>query len=205
MVVLLQYFGIFNLLFMKRIFTVMILISGFLIFESFSQTDKTMNKSDSDEFYSLSAKTLTDGIVNFSDYKGKVVLIVNTASKCGFTPQYAGLQELNELYSSKGLVVLGFPCNQFGGQEPGGVKEIGECLMNYGVNFQMFEKVDVNGENTHPVFVYLKSKLTGTFGSNIKWNFTKFIIDRDGKPFKRYASTTKPESLAKDIEILLGK
>jgi len=190
---------------MRRVFTIIILISVFFISDSFTQTNNTMDKNDNSDFYSLSAKTLTGDSVNFSEYKGKVVLIVNTASKCGFTPQYAGLQKLNEEYSSNGLVILGFPCNQFGGQEPGGVKEIGECLLNYGVDFQMFEKIEVNGDNTHPVFVYLKSKLSGTFGSNIKWNFTKFIIDKDGKPFKRYAPTTKPESLVKDIERLLGK
>lgn len=150
----------------------------------------------SDTFYSFSAKTLQGKEKSLADYKGKVVVIVNTASKCGFTPQYAGLEELNRKYRDKGLAILGFPCNQFGNQEPGSSKEISEgCLINYGVSFQMFEKIEVNGSGAHPLFVFLKKHLTGFLGGRIKWNFTKFVIDRNGKPIKRFAPTTKPENI----------
>lgn len=154
----------------------------------------------STNFYNLTAKTLQGKELKLESYKGKVVLVVNTASKCGFTPQYKGLEELNQKYKDKGLVILGFPCNQFGNQEPGTPEEIIEgCLVNYGVTFQMFEKVDVNGNETHPVFNYLKEKLPGTLGKKVKWNFTKFLIDSTGKPVKRFAPITKPESIEKDI------
>jgi len=137
-------------------------------------------------------------------YRGKVVLVVNTASHCGFTPQYEGLQRLYETYRDRGLEILGFPCNQFGHQEPGTDEEIGEfCRVNYGVTFQMFSKIDVNGDGAHPLFVYLKKELPGKLGKNIKWNFTKFLIDSHGMPFKRYGSSTKPEKLVPDIEALL--
>jgi glutathione peroxidase len=137
-------------------------------------------------------------------YKGKVVLVVNTASKCGFTPQYEGLEKLHEEYKGKGLEILGFPCNQFAGQEPGGKDEIETCLLNYGVDFQMFDKIDVNGKNAHPIFKYLKKELPGTLGGRIKWNFTKFLIDKDGNPVKRFAPSTKPEKIEIDIRELLG-
>ena len=139
-------------------------------------------------------------------YQGKVVLVVNTASKCGFTPQYEGLETLYRRHKDEGLVVLGFPCNQFGNQEPGGKEEIEEgCLINYGVSFPMFDKVDVNGPSAHPVFRYLKSELGGILGSRIKWNFTKFLIDASGKPVKRFAPITKPEKLEPYIAKLLAK
>jgi len=155
-------------------------------------------------FYNFSAKTLQGKSKSMAEYKGKVVVIVNTASKCGFTPQYAGLEELNRKYSEKGLVILGFPCNQFGKQEPGSSKEISEgCLVNYGVTFQVFEKVEVNGSGAHPLFVFLKKKLPGFLGGRIKWNFTKFVIDRTGKPAKRYAPTTKPEKMEEFLLKLL--
>jgi len=155
-------------------------------------------------FYSFSAKTLQGKVKSMSDYKGKVVVIVNTASKCGFTPQYAGLEELNRKYSEKGLVILGFPCNQFGSQEPGSSTEISEgCLVNYGVSFQMFEKIEVNGSGAHPLYVFLRKQLSGFLGSRIKWNFTKFVIDRDGKPVKRFAPTTKPEKMEEYLLKLL--
>jgi len=155
-------------------------------------------------FYSFSAKTLQGKVKSMSDYKGKVVVIVNTASKCGFTPQYAGLEELNRKYSEKGLVILGFPCNQFGSQEPGSSTEISEgCLVNYGVSFQMFEKIEVNGPGAHPLYVFLRKQLSGFLGSRIKWNFTKFVIDRDGKPVKRFAPTTKPEKMEEYLLKLL--
>lgn len=157
-------------------------------------------------FYNLSATSLQGKEVNMEDFKGKVVLVVNTASHCGFTPQYEGLEDLYKKYKDDGLVILGFPCNQFGNQEPGGKEEIEQgCLINYGVSFPMMEKVDVNGSNAHPVFRYLKSELGGLLGSRVKWNFTKFLIDADGKPVKRYAPITKPEKLTPDIERLLPK
>lgn len=157
-------------------------------------------------FYDFRATTLQGKELSMDQYRGKVVLVVNTASKCGFTPQYEGLQKLYETYKDQGLEILGFPCNQFGKQEPGTAEEIGEfCRINYGVTFQMFAKIDVNGENAHPLYVYLKDQLHGMMGKNIKWNFTKFLIDRDGRPYKRYPSSTKPEKLVPDIEKLLAE
>ena len=151
-------------------------------------------------FYDLSANTIRGEQISMNDYAGKVVLVVNTASKCGFTPQYQGLQDLYAKYKDQGLVILGFPCNQFGNQEPGGNQEIAEaCQINYGVDFQMFEKVDVNGTETHEVFRYLKKALPGLLGQKVKWNFTKFMIGRNGKPIKRYAPTKRPESIEDDI------
>ena len=156
------------------------------------------------DFYQFNAETLNGDTRSLSDYKGQVVLVVNTASKCGFTPQYKGLQELYETYKNRGFTVLGFPCNQFGSQEPGSSDDINSfCEMNYGVEFPMFNKIDVNGDEAHPLFVYLKDELSGTLGDKVKWNFTKFLIDRNGKPVKRYASTTKPEKIEKDIVKLL--
>ena len=139
-----------------------------------------------------------------AEFEGKAVLVVNTASKCGFTPQYEGLEELYQLYGDQGLVVLGFPCDQFGHQEPGDEAEIGEfCKVNFGVTFPLFAKIDVNGGDTHPLYRWLKDEKGGAIGSKIKWNFTKFLVGRDGKPVKRYASTTKPAKIAKDIEAAL--
>lgn len=157
-------------------------------------------------FYDLEAKSLQGKPVKMDNYKGKVVLVVNTASKCGFTPQYEGLEKLYTKYKDDGLVVLGFPCNQFGAQEPGGANDIQEfCQVNYGVSFPIMEKIDVNGTNTHPVFKYLKSKLGGFLGSGIKWNFTKFVIDKSGKPVERFSPITKPEAIEPMIKKLLGK
>jgi glutathione peroxidase len=154
--------------------------------------------------YQFSAKSLQGKEISLETYKGKVILVVNTASKCGLTPQYEGLENLYEKYKDDGLIILGFPCNQFGNQEPGTEKEISEgCLVNYGVTFQMFSKIEVNGENTHPVFKYLKDKLPGFPGKKIKWNFTKFLVDRNGVPVKRFSPTTVPEKLITDIEKLL--
>lgn len=156
-------------------------------------------------FYDFKATSLQGKEVSMETYKGKVVLVVNTASKCGLTPQYEGLEKLYREYKDKGLVILGFPCNQFGKQEPGTEKEISEgCLINYGVSFPMFSKIDVNGDNAHPIYKYLKKELKGFPGSEIKWNFGKFMLDRDGKPFKRFAPTTAPEKLRSDIEKLLA-
>lgn len=156
-------------------------------------------------FYDFSARSLQGKELAMESYRGKVVLVVNTASKCGLTPQYEGLEKLYKEYRDKGLVILGFPCNQFGKQEPGTEKEISEgCLINYGVSFPMFSKIDVNGAGAHPIYKYLKKALPGFPGNNIKWNFSKFIIDRNGKPVKRFSPITKPEKLRKDIEALLG-
>lgn len=147
-------------------------------------------------FYQLAATSLHGQPVSMADFAGKLVLVVNTASHCGFTPQYAGLEALYKKYAPQGLVVLGFPCNQFGSQEPGGVDDIAQtCHVNYGVSFPMFEKVEVNGGATHAVFHYLKEELPGVLGGRIKWNFTKFLIGRDGKPLKRFAPFTTPEKL----------
>ncbi len=156
--------------------------------------------------YDFSAATLTGKSRTMSEYKGKVLLVVNTASKCGFTPQYAGLEALYKKYKDKGLVVLGFPSNQFGEQEPGPDSEIAEfCEMNYGVTFPMFSKIDVNGAKAHPLFKYLTSSKKGLLGSQaIKWNFTKFLVGRDGTVLERYAPTTKPEDIAGDIEKALA-
>ncbi|WP_129104268.1 glutathione peroxidase [Arcobacter sp. CECT 8985] len=152
------------------------------------------------EIYNFSAKSLSGEEINFDKYKGKIILIVNTASKCGFTYQYKGLEELYRKYKDKGLVILGFPCNQFGNQEPGNENSIKEgCLINYGVSFQMFSKVDVNGSSAHPLFNYLKSCMSGILGSRIKWNFTKFLIDQNGVVIKRFGSIDS----AKKIEFFL--
>ena len=156
--------------------------------------------------YDFSAQTLAGKPRKMSDFKGSVLLVVNTASKCGFTPQYAGLETLYKKYKDKGLVVLGFPSNQFGEQEPGPESEIAEfCEVNYGVTFPMFAKVDVNGDSAHPLFKYLTSTKKGLLGSQaIKWNFTKFLVGRDGTVIERYAPTTKPEDIAADIEKALA-
>ncbi len=154
-----------------------------------------------ENFYQFSAKLLQGNEISMDSYEGKVVLVVNTASKCGFTPQYEGLEKLYRQYKEKGLVVLGFPCNQFGGQEPGSEKEIAEgCLIRYDVSFPVFSKIEVNGDNAHPLYKYLKNRLPGLFGTKIRWNFAKFLIDSHGTPVKRYSPATKPESLIRDIE-----
>lgn len=149
------------------------------------------------EFYSFKALTLQGKEVSMEEFKGKKILVVNTASKCGFTPQLEGLEELNQKHGDK-LFILGFPCNQFGNQEPGDEQSISEgCVINYGVTFPMFSKIEVNGSNTHPIFNYLKSKLGGWFGSRIKWNFTKFLLDENGNPVKRFSPITKPKEIEK--------
>ncbi len=151
--------------------------------------------------YQFSATSLQGKEIKMEDYKGKTILIVNTASKCGLTPQYKGLEELYKKYKDKDFVILGFPCNQFANQEPGDEKSISEgCLINYGVTFPMFSKIDVNGDSAHPLYKYLKNELKGTFGNKIKWNFTKFLIDKNGIPVKRFSPVTKPEKIEKYIE-----
>lgn len=156
--------------------------------------------------YDFTCNTLNGKPQALSDYRGKVALIVNTASKCGFTPQYKGLEELYKKYKDKGLVILGFPCDQFGHQEPGDSSQISQfCEVNYGVSFPMYEKVEVNGKNAHPLYVYLKDKAPGVLGSKaIKWNFTKFLIGRNGEVIRRYATATKPQDIEKDIANLLS-
>jgi glutathione peroxidase len=142
--------------------------------------------------------------IPLSTYEGKVLLIVNTASKCGFTPQFQGLQELYEEYGKQGLEILGFPCNQFAGQDPGSNEEIRNfCQINYGVTFPIFEKINVNGKNAAPLYQYLKKQKSGALGSRIQWNFTKFLLDRKGNVIARYAPDVKPEDLKADIEKLL--
>ncbi|OKL46891.1 glutathione peroxidase [Boudabousia liubingyangii] len=156
-------------------------------------------------FYDFSATALNGSEISMSDYQGLVVLVVNTASKCGFTPQLEELQQLHEQYFEQGLRILGFPCNQFGKQEPGSSEEISEfCQLNYGVQFQMFQKIDVNGADAHPLWKWLRDQKGGILGDVIKWNFTKFLIGRNGEVADRFAPTTKPSSLTKEIESLLN-
>jgi glutathione peroxidase len=156
--------------------------------------------------YDFNVKAIDGNNVSLNDYKGKVLLIVNVASKCGYTSQYKGLQALYEKYKDKGLVVLGFPCNQFGSQEPGTNKEIMDfCTSTYGVTFPMFDKINVNGDDAHPLYKYLTEKVTGLLGTkSIKWNFTKFLIDKNGIPIDRYGSMASPEGISEDIEKLLN-
>jgi glutathione peroxidase len=154
--------------------------------------------------YDFTAKSLSGEDVALKNFEGQVLLIVNTASACGFTPQYKGLEVLQQAYGPRGFSVLGFPCNQFASQEPGDAKEIEQfCSTNYAVTFPMFAKIDVNGGNAHPLYRYLKSEKSGLLGASIKWNFTKFLVDRSGKVVGRHAPTTKPEALTKEIEALL--
>ncbi len=157
--------------------------------------------------YEFSAQDIGGQSVSLGAFRGRVMLIVNTASKCGFTPQYEGLEALHKEYGDKGLTVLGFPCNQFGQQEPGDAAEIANfCKLTYDVDFPMFAKIDVNGPKAHPLYDYLKSQARGVLGSSsIKWNFTKFLVDRDGRVVRRYAPQAKPEALRADIEKLLAK
>jgi glutathione peroxidase len=160
----------------------------------------------SESIYDFTVSTIMSLPKSLAEYKGKVLLIVNTASKCGFTPQYAGLQELYKTYHDKGFEILGFPCNQFKGQEPGSNEEIQNfCQVNYGVTFPMFDKIDVNGDDAHPLYEYLKKAAPGALGlTAIKWNFTKFLVDAHGNVIKRFAPDVKPEDIAPDIEALLG-
>ena len=154
--------------------------------------------------YDFKALTSNGKELDFNQFRGKVLLIVNTASKCGFTPQFAGLEELNQKYKNAGLVILGFPCNQFAQQDPWRDEEISNfCQVNYGVTFQMMKKIDVNGENASPIYTFLKEKTKNILGDDIKWNFTKFLVSADGKKIKRYAPTVKPSRLEKDIEAML--
>ena len=156
--------------------------------------------------YDFEAKSIAGAAIPLSNYSDKVLLVVNTASQCGFTPQFKGLENLHQTLGQKGLVVLGFPCNQFGSQDPGSNADIATfCKSNYGVSFQMMEKIDVNGPNAHPLYAWLKEEAPGILGSvGIKWNFTKFLVGRNGQVIKRYAPQDNPESIAKDIEVALA-
>ena len=155
--------------------------------------------------YQFNFNQLDGKEVSLSDFKGKAILVVNTASACGLTYHYTGLEKLYQKYKDEGLVIIGFPCNQFGTQEPGTSEEIQEfCTLNYDVTFPMSSKVEVNGKNEHPLFKYLKSELKGTLTDSVKWNFTKFLINKEGKPIARFAPNTTPEKISKEIETLLN-
>ncbi|MCQ2295610.1 MAG: glutathione peroxidase [Bacteroidales bacterium] len=157
-------------------------------------------------FYDFTATSLSGKPISMEQYRGKVVMVVNTASKCGFTPQLEGLEALYEKYADQGLAILGFPCNQFAHQEPGSEEQIAQgCVLNYGVTFQMFSKIDVNGAEAHPIYQWLKSqpKGRGTMGNAIKWNFTKFLLDREGHVVGRYGSIVTPERLEQELKKLL--
>lgn len=185
---------------MTKILISLIIIAGLLItYNTFSKKE-IMNVS----VYDFKARTIDGGEKSLGNYKGKVLLIVNVASKCGYTPQYEGLQQLYEKYGNKGLEILAFPCNQFGAQEPGSNDEIKQfCSLNYHVTFQLFDKIDVNGPNQHPLYKYLKSVQSGLITDDIKWNFTKFLVDRNGKPVDRFAPQTTPAGIEDKIKSLL--
>lgn len=156
--------------------------------------------------YDFNAELMDGTKKALADYEGQVILVINTASKCGFTPQFEGLEALYQQYKEEGLVVIGFPCNQFGSQDPGSNDEIGAfCQKNYGVSFPMMAKIDVNGKNAHPIFEWLKQQKSGLLTNSIKWNFTKFLISRDGQVIERYAPTSKPEAIKADIEKALAQ
>lgn len=158
------------------------------------------------EFYQFHARTLEGEEAQMEQFAGKVALVVNTASECGFTPQYEGLEKLYRMYAARGLVVLGFPCNQFGNQEPGDAVTIREdCLTRYGVSFPMFEKVEVKGAQAHPLFAWLTEELPGLLGREVRWNFTKFLIGRDGAPLRRFGPSTRPEKMEGAIRRALEK
>ena len=158
------------------------------------------------KFYDFKARKMNGQEVSMEAYKGKILVVVNTASKCGLTPQFKELEELYQEYKTKGVEILGFPCNQFAKQDSGSNEEIHEfCQLNYGVSFNMFEKIDVNGKNAHPLYKYLKNEAKGVFGNGIKWNFTKFLIDANGNVIKRYAPTVSPSKIKYDIEKLLSE
>lgn len=186
-----------------------ILMTGFLAVLNLTSRSQgpasTMNSINTQHWFSLAAKQMDGSSLPFETLRGRIVLVVNVASRCGFTPQYKQLQELHDRYSSRGLTILAFPCNQFGGQEPGEDTQILEfCSTNYGVTFPVMSKVQVNGPQADPIYVHLKKQSPGLLGSEaIKWNFTKFLVDQNGNVLTRYASTTSPSDIAKDIEKLL--
>ncbi len=184
------------------IITIVTFVTIIFASQAINQGDE-MNK---ESIYDFEVINIDGKKVSLSEYKGKVLLIVNVASKCGFTKQYSGLEELYKKYSEKGFAILGFPCNQFKNQEPGTNSEIKEfCSLNYGVSFNLFDKIDVNGEKAHPLYKFLTKQVSGMLGDSIKWNFTKFIINKQGEPVKRFAPQTEPKSIEKDIEALLNE
>lgn len=159
-----------------------------------------------ESIFDFSARAIDGTDKRLADYRGKVLLVVNTASRCGFTPQYEGLEKIYREYRDRGFEVLGFPCNQFAGQEPEGEKEIKEfCSLRFNVSFPMFSKIEVNGRGTHPLYAFLKKKAGGFLSGNVKWNFTKFLVDRDGIPVRRFPPSAEPTTLRSDIEALLQK
>ncbi len=175
-----------------------------VVFFAFWMVSISLFASEPTSFYDFKVKTISGTDVSLSAYKGKVVLVVNTASKCGLTPQYEGLEDLYQQYGAEGFVILAFPCNQFLGQEPGTAEEIQEfCTTKYNVTFPLFEKVKVNGDDTHPLYVFLKTKQALEGKNDIRWNFEKFLIDRKGNVVKRFSPKTKPEDLKTDIKALL--
>jgi glutathione peroxidase len=195
------------LLFYRIYFSLPLIMMIILINYNVFAINNAGKENMSNTIYDFTAELITGEIISLDEYRGQIVLIVNTASKCGFTPQYADLQELYEKYKDRGFVVLGFPCNQFNNQEPGSDKDILEfCSLNYGVDFPMFAKIDVNGENTHPLYRFLKDSAPGLLGSKtIKWNFTKFLISAEGTVLKRYGSKVPPGKIEPDIVKLLNK
>ncbi|MFV0391944.1 MAG: glutathione peroxidase [Paludibacteraceae bacterium] len=183
-----------------------ILLTTFIFLLSCSSTTKHSSKSGANDIYAFKAVNMQGKETGLDEYKGKVVVIVNTASKCGYTKQFDGLEALYKNHKDDGLVILGFPTNQFGKQDPGTNQEILEfCTANYGVTFPMFEKIEVNGENAHPLYQYLKSNVPNTETEDIKWNFNKFLIGKDGKPVKRYDSKVTPEEMEQDILSVLKR
>lgn len=191
-----------NISYILRRYFSTILTSTFILFIPLNSIAKEKSMS---KLYDFKVMTIKGEETTLAEYKNKVILIVNVASKCGFTSQYDGLEALYKKYKDKGVVVLGFPCNQFGSQEPGTEEEIQNfCRVNFGVSFPMFSKINVNGDDTHPLYVYLKSEQPGILGSeSIKWNFTKFLVDKSGKVVERFGSSTKPKELEEDMEALL--
>ena len=189
---------------LSNISLLVVLIAIFGITLIKHQLHSEQEKEMKETIYQYKAKSNSGEEINLSDYTGKVILIVNTASKCGFTKQYEGLENLYKKYKDRGFVILAFPCNQFGSQEPGTSTEIKEfCTLNYGVSFDIFEKIDVNGVNAHPLYKFLTKAKGGFITDDIKWNFTKFLIDKNGNVIDRFAPQTTPENLEKDIEKLL--
>ncbi len=193
---------------LKYIILIVVMLGAVMgLFAKADSKEEEINITASEKgFYDFSATDINGKEISMSEYKGKVVIVVNVASKCGFTPQYEGLQELYQKYDKDGLVILGFPSNQFANQEPGSNEDIKEfCTLNYGVSFPMFSKIDVNGNDAHPLYVFLKAQQSGFPGDAIKWNFTKFLIDKEGNVVERYASSTKPKSMEEEIVKLLKK
>lgn len=183
-----------------------IILAVVMAFITILFANTVLEGKDMKSIYEIQVKTILGEETNLSEYQGKVMLIFNAASKCGFTKHYKGLQELYSKYKDRGLVVLGFPCNQFGGQEPGTEEEILEfCQTNYNITFPMYSKIEVNGDNTHPLFSHLKSEGRGEDEGEIKWNFTKFLVSKDGKSILRYGTRTEPKDLSEDIEKLLSE